>query len=240
MISELKSNRRNIHHSNTKGEETELSWLNMFNIYLPKRYQSEKGFVLDSNGAISDQIDIIIFDRQYSPPLYNKERVIYVPSESVYAIFEVKQSLNKKNILYANDKAKSVRKLFRTNAPIYHADRIIHEPKEPFRIIAGILTLDSEWEMPFTENIENVIKTLTNEEKLDLGCALDCGAFNINFYGSTKIDISISQKANSLISFFLNFLSSLQKLGTVPAIDLCQYLKTMNGESTNILEGGSK
>ncbi len=226
MITKLKTNKDSIIHPGTKGDTSELCWLDLFKKYLPMRYQTEKAFVLDSKGQLSDQIDIVVFDRQYSPFLFNQDGALYVPAESVYAVFEVKPELNKENFEYAALKAESVSRLYRTNANIYHADGVIEKPKIPFRIITGLLTLNCGWK---SLNESVLIKTISSIDKvqpIDIGCALEGGAFNITY--EDGLNIKISKTEHSLISFFLDFLSVLQRLGTVPAIDIEQYAKSLN------------
>ena len=54
-------------HPGTKGDASERVWLELLQTYLPARYSAERAHVVDSNGVFSDQIDVVIFDRQYSP-----------------------------------------------------------------------------------------------------------------------------------------------------------------------------
>src|SRR5690242_12125759 len=113
MEAKLTFNRRLIHHPGAKGTATELEWVSMLSTYLPRRYCADKAFVLDSNGRISDEIDIVIYDRQYSPFILHQNGVAFIPAECVYAVLEVKQTLSRKNIQYAQNKAASVRRLCR-------------------------------------------------------------------------------------------------------------------------------
>lgn len=53
--------------SKAKGDASESVWRELLQAYLPKRYQAETAHVVDSKGAFSDQIDVVVFDRQYSP-----------------------------------------------------------------------------------------------------------------------------------------------------------------------------
>ena len=76
-------------HQGTKGEATETSWIHLLREYLPNRYAIERAMVVDSNGEASEQIDIVVFDRQYTPFVINFGGVVYVPAESVYAVFMV-------------------------------------------------------------------------------------------------------------------------------------------------------
>lgn len=80
-----------------------------------------KAFVVDSEGHFSEQIDIVVYDRQYSPFIFTFNDQLFIPAESVYAVFEAKQELSADIIRYAQNKATSVRRLKRTSLPIPHA-----------------------------------------------------------------------------------------------------------------------
>jgi hypothetical protein len=79
----LEASRKSFGHSTTKGNATEGVWLKLLQEYLPQRYAAETGHVVDSEGTFSDQIDIIVFDRQYSPFILKYEDQLVVPTESV-------------------------------------------------------------------------------------------------------------------------------------------------------------
>jgi hypothetical protein len=224
MIAKLTTD-RTITHPGTKGDATELCWIDMLNNYLPRRYQATKAFVLDADGNLSEQIDIVIFDRQYSPFLFNQDGAFYVPAESVYALLEVKQDLNKENIEYAGSKAASVRCLRRTSGPIPHAGGTF-EPRKLFPIIAGVLALGDIWKPPFGESFETLISELPFEKRIDIGCALQFGAFDVQYVEGSKPQIEKNEN-NALIFFFLRLLSRLQSLGTVPAIETGEYAKSL-------------
>jgi hypothetical protein len=127
-------------HSGTKGDASEHVWLEFLKTYLPERYCAERAHVVDSNGAFSQQIDVVVFDRHYSPLIFKYEGQIILPAESVYAVFEAKQSINATYVGYAQKKAESVRGLYRTSLPIPHAGGTF-EPRPLTRILGGILTL---------------------------------------------------------------------------------------------------
>jgi hypothetical protein len=103
-------------HPGTKGDASENVWLELLKIYLPQRYQAIKGHVVDSNGKFSDQIDILVFDRQYSPFILQFQGQTILAAESVYAAFEAKQSINAGQVEYAQKKVASVRQLNRTKS----------------------------------------------------------------------------------------------------------------------------
>ena len=225
-IAALATNREVIVHAPTKGAATELHWLEMLNEYLPKRYCADSAFMVDCEGKISQQIDVVIYDRQYSPFLFSQDGAKFIPAESVYAVFEVRQELNAKNLSYAAEKAASVRVLRRTSAPIPHAGGKF-EPKEPCPILAGILTLDCEWSPPIDEAIGKTLSNVEQHGRIDLGCALRAGSFEVLYGSDSKTAIQVSSADSSLIFFFLKLLSRLQSAGTVSAVDFAEYSKVL-------------
>jgi hypothetical protein len=226
MIAQLTANRKIISHPGTKGDATEYCWIDMLQKYLPQRYSVAKAFVLDCEGKLSDQIDIVIFDRQYSPFLFNQNSALYVPAESVYAAIEVKQDINKKSITYAGKKIASIRRLKRTSTSIAHAGGK-YPAKPHFEILGGILALGCGWNPPFSNGFEGTINGLKLDQKIQLGCSLCYGSFNITREDNDEYNIELCEAENSLIFFFLRLLARLQQMATVPAIDIDEYAKAL-------------
>lgn len=226
MIQKLSSNREIIFHPTSKGDASEINWMEWLKAYLPKRYEVDKAFVIDSNNRFSQQLDLVIYDRQYSPFVFNQDGAFYIPAESVYAVFEVKQVLDKANLLYAGEKIKSVRLLNRTSAPIVHAGGHIQDPKPPFRILGGVLTLASDWVDTFGDSFQSSISTLDELSQIDIGCVLEKASYTLT-YQEQSYSLETSQNEETLIYFFLKLLINLQKLGTVPAMDIEAYARAI-------------
>ena len=222
MIATLKANRATIGHAVTKGAVTELQWLATLKKYLPERYCADSAFVLDAGGRISQQIDVVIYDRHYSPFLFHEEGVKYVPAESVYAVMEIRQHMDASELAYAGEKAASVRRLRRTSVPITHAGGQF-PPKDPPPILAGLLTLNSRLKPAFGEPFENGIAALAPLARLDLGCVLQQGGFEVVYSYDAKPDVFSSSPDTALIFFFVRLLDRLQAMGTVPALDFKMY-----------------
>lgn len=222
MMSKLSVNKKILTHPVAKGDSAEAEWIKMLSAYLPSRYCVDRAFIIDCDGNVSEQIDIVIYDRHYSPFILRQEGSTYIPAESIYAVIEVKPSLSKKNIQYASNKAQSVRKLKRTTATIVHAGGKIKKPKRPFFILAGILASDGN----LPTNLKTSLKDSKNNDFLHFGCSLQRGSFWFKRSGRQKLSLEISSKDDALIFFFLNLLAELQQLGTVPAINLKAYIKS--------------
>lgn len=226
---DLRGNRIAVTHPGARGEASEDDWLRVLNDHLPRRYQADRAFVIDSRGECSDQIDIVIYDRQYSPFLYNESNQRYVPAESVYGVLEVKQDLSRDHLLYAGEKAASVRRLHRTSAAIPHAGGS-YEPRPLPCIVAGIVTYQSSWSPPFGEPFRDALGELQLEAQLDVGCALVHGAFEVHYNDGQGVDITVAEGPRSLVEFLMRLLKQLQALATAPAIDYEAYLARFRRE----------
>ena len=66
MEAGLKTGASVLMHPGMKGDDTEDNWREWLMAYLPNRYAVAKGVVIDADGNESEQIDVIIYDRQYS------------------------------------------------------------------------------------------------------------------------------------------------------------------------------
>tara|TARA_R110001583_G_scaffold58364_3_gene174090 strand:+ start:11976 stop:12695 length:720 start_codon:yes stop_codon:yes gene_type:complete len=213
--------RNSLAHPGTKGDGSENIWLAILRTYLPKRYEVSKAHVVDSRGDFSGQIDIVVYDRQYSPFVFVYEEQLCVPAESVYAIFEIKQSVDAGVVEYAQDKIQSVRKLHRTTLPIPHAGGW-YDPKPLIPILGGILSLESEWNPAMGKSLHNVLAASKNDGLINIGCIANHGYFNFD-KEKNDFEFLFSHKAST--AFLLKLISVLQYSGTVPMIDVDAYAK---------------
>lgn len=214
----LETVRTTMGHTVAKGDAAETVWLELFDKYLPKRYQAVRAFVVDSRGQFSQQIDIVIRDTQYSPFIFNYENQLVVPAESVYAVFEAKQSIDAEEIEYAETKAQSVRVLHRTSLPIPHAGGT-YDAREPWPILAGILTFESEWNPALGEPLRTALNTEDTSRQLELGCVAAHGTFSRAEDGT----YAITQGGKPATAFLFDLIARLQVMATVPMIDVSAY-----------------
>ena len=219
MTTDLQIARTTAGHPGDKGDASEGEWVTLFNDYLPQRYRALKCHVIDSQNAVSGQIDVAIVDRQYTPFIWQHKGLKVVPVEAVYAIFEVKQELNKSHIAYAQEKIGSVRKLFKTSLPIPHAGGV-YPAKPNITIIGGLLTLSSTYTPFFSDATESALNADVDQGRIDIGCVADSGAYrrhpDLRYYSHRTSKAPIA-------GFMLELIAMLQELGTVPMIDLRAY-----------------
>ncbi len=213
--------RQSFGHPGTKGDASEKVWLELLQTYLPQRYQAETAHVVDSNGVFSEQIDVVVFDRQYSPFIFNFEGKSVVPAESIYAIFEAKQTINADHITYAQDKIASVRRLHRTSLPIPYANGTY--PAKPLpHILGGLLTFESDWSPCFGKPLEKALAGGDANGRLDLGCVAAHGHFVLD---QAKGIYESTIEGKPATAFLFKLISLLQFSGTVPMIDIQAYAR---------------
>lgn len=215
----LRTVRGSIGHPTSKGDASERVWIELFNKYLPKRYRARKAYVVDSRGDFSDQLDVVVFDRQYSPLIFQYKKETVIAAESVYAVFEAKQAIDADHVAYAQKKVESVRRLHRTSLPIPHAGGV-YPPKPPHPILGGILTFESTWSPPLGEPLLGALSAGKGDARIDIGCVAAHGYFVLDAKtGAYGVD----DEGKHATAFLLRLISLLQASATVPMIDVQAY-----------------
>lgn len=218
-------------HPVAVGDDTELNWKGMLESILPVRYRVGKGFAVDADGGRSEQVDLLVYDRHFSPVLLDVGEYVFVPAEAVYAVLEVRQELSKQTIVYAGGKVESVRRLRRTSAPVPYVEGE-YKPKELHPILGGLLTMESAWTPPLGDPLGRALQEAPTT--LDLGCALRHGSFEA-LAGTESLVKSASDSA--LIFFVLTLLKRLQSLASVPAIVYEEYSRALGTTGAESEEG---
>lgn len=213
-------------HGTTMGDDSEANWARVLREFLPGRYGVAKGHVMDSRGTTSDQIDLLVYDAQYTPLLaQTSSGDLFVPAEAVYAVFEVKQEMNKTFMDYAGTKIASVRRLHRTSVPIAHAGGV-YPPKRPIAILGGLLTTRSGWADLQGEAAVQAVLSLSGDREVNLGCALRAVSFNRPDDPDSVIEYS--EWNTTLLFFLFSLFTRLQGLGTVAAADIGAYMNRLD------------
>lgn len=214
----LEGARKVFGHPGTKGDASETVWRDLLKGYLPKRYEVASAHVVDSNGLFSQQIDVVVFDRQYSPFVFHYEGQVIIPAESVYAVFEAKQNMNAQHMAYAKEKIASVRSLHRTSLPVPTIDG--EKPaKTPQHIIGGLLAFDSDWKPAFGDAFFTALDAKNENELIDIGCCAASGSYWRTDTGDYETHI----EGKAATAFLLELIARLQASATVPMIDVRKY-----------------
>jgi hypothetical protein len=162
----------------------------------------------------------VIFDRQYSPFIFEFEGQTVIPAESVYAVFEAKQTINADLVKYAQAKVESVRKLHRTSLPIPYAGGT-YDAKVPRHILGGLLTFESEWSPPLGGALTEALARGVPGGLLDLGCVAAHGTFGCDASGC----YALAPGGKPATAFLFELIARLQSIATVPMIDIRAYAR---------------
>ncbi len=101
-----------IRHPLEKGLANEEIVRQVLGEFLPKKYGIAKGKVINDEGKMSRQCDLIIYDSLNCPTLFiddNRNQIL--PVEGVYFVFEIKSVLSKEFLKDSFECLKSVREL---------------------------------------------------------------------------------------------------------------------------------
>lgn len=225
-------------HGTTLGDDSEANWARVLREFLPGRYGVAKGHVMDSRGATSDQIDLLVYDAQYTPLLaQTSSGDLFIPAEAVYAVFEVKQEMNKTFMEYAGSKIESVRKLHRTTKPIPYAGGI-YPPKPPTAILGGLLTTRNGWADLAGVAAVNAVLSLSGDREINFGCALRSLSFHRPDDPAESVEFSESD--TTLLFFLFRLFTRLQGLGTVAAVDIGAYMNHLDLSAAPVATDGEQ
>lgn len=81
----------NVEHPGTIGGYREEVWKSLFEKIIPKKFSVERSvFVIDSKGNVSNEIDLVVFDEQYTPYIFRYGTLKFIPIEAVAVVIECK------------------------------------------------------------------------------------------------------------------------------------------------------
>ncbi|MBX8532643.1 hypothetical protein K5D32_23525 [Pseudomonas cichorii] len=195
----------NIPHFGERGAGREEVIKELLKEYLPERFGVNSGFVVDINGSVSHQADIIIFDRLIAPKFKISGNKYLYPCESVVAVGEVKSFMDKSELQDSIKKLKKVRELDRTANGSNKVRMGYHYKQNESRLSPKANNCDSIWTFIFcsdspslevvTGNLINELSPLENHLWPNLVCVLNKGIIS---YHSNSGLVTDPRKATGL------------------------------------------
>lgn len=163
-------------HDGTTGSYRETVWKELFETIIPRKFVIEQSvFIIDSNGKVSNEVDLAIFDETYTPYVFRYGKLKFIPIEAVAVTVECKsQSLNKENL---KNWAKSIQQL-KTSS------------KSFARVLSGIASGETEHgSAPMSQTATRPLRIL---------CCLSDGLQNIERKEIFDVVIRAKQEENRL------------------------------------------
>ncbi|WP_028562069.1 DUF6602 domain-containing protein [Paenibacillus pinihumi] len=118
VVNQLKF--ENEHHV-TMGSFREEVWKSLFEQIIPKKFSIEQSvFIIDSKGQVSKEVDLAIFDEQYTPYIFNFRKIKVIPIEAVAAVIQCKsRSLKPDNLVKWTESIDVLRTSLKSVARLY-------------------------------------------------------------------------------------------------------------------------
>jgi hypothetical protein len=136
----------------TAGDQGETNWKTFLENWLPSHFHIEtKGRIMGANGALSDQIDIVVLKPSYPKKLFSETKIWL--ADGVAAAFECKNTINASHLKTAVEAAQKVKLLSRPKK---------RTPVNELRpgIFYGVLAHSHSWKSKKSKPIECVKKSL--------------------------------------------------------------------------------
>lgn len=98
-------------HRPTSGTAREFAIKEVLRQYLPQKLAVGSGAVISSDGQISKQMDIVIYDALNTPILFSAGDTQIFPVECVYAVIEIKSRLNTQELKKSAEVIRSIKQM---------------------------------------------------------------------------------------------------------------------------------
>lgn len=135
-----------VKHPGERGALVEQGFLEILSSHIPEGFGVTSGFVVDSLGNSSRQIDIIVYNKSVTPFVF-RGAISVIPIECVIMALEIKSHINSEAIKDAAKKGTSIKQLSRNafTTPWPFTGDITDEsvPKPQF-VIAGLTSVSKE------------------------------------------------------------------------------------------------
>ncbi|MDD5731801.1 MAG: hypothetical protein PHU42_02835 [Patescibacteria group bacterium] len=203
-------------------EDLVKKWLSS---YIPEKFGVSSGFIVNSNGYVSTQCDIIIYDKEKTPTIEGVGKQRFFPIETVSCVGEIKSDINTvedlKTYLKKLAEIKEEREKVKNSDPYYGCKKLDFNPrKNPFHNIFTFLICHK---FKFSIDLNKINYTENHRFKHNLVLSLQDGILDYSTISKKTNNLSFPFAGNNIhvdnfrkndIGDFpipiINFLSALQ------------------------------
>ncbi|MGB5732933.1 MAG: DUF6602 domain-containing protein [Thiohalocapsa sp.] len=180
MRSDFERSRSALSHPGLKGSSNEEIVKSFLRQYLPKNLEISTGLAVDSKGRVSRQLDIIVHDAAKTPIFFQSSETRVIPAECIYAVIEVKASLDKVELEKSFQNMQSVKNLekvafFKPNSAIVETKNLYGKEWLNWPIAHFIFAFSSPSLESVLSNLQVLETGLDVHKRIDTICVLDKG-----------------------------------------------------------------
>jgi len=227
-----------ITHRESKGRARENVVKHFLKNYLPPALGIESGEIVSSDGGVSKQMDIVIFDKLHCPIFIREDEVHIFPIESVYAVIEVKSNLDRPKLEDCVEKIKSVKELpkkayVEQNGAIIPTTDLYGKKFRYFPTLGFVFAFDSIKIDTLRQKLDelNREKNIKLEHRVDSVCILNKGIITnrtidekINHTPEPESKLVSIETENSLLLFYALLMEVLNQTW-MPPVRILEYIK---------------
>jgi len=180
MRSDFEKARKALGHPGLKGASLEETFRTFLKDYLPRALDISSGKLVDANGNISRQLDVIISDSMKTPIFFRSGDLRVIPVECAYAVIEITAYLDASKLSLVFQNMESVRNLKKTAYRESYVSYPVELYGDVFKIWPinyYVFAYNSIDLMTLAEHInkKHQIKRLPLNSRIDTVCVLDKG-----------------------------------------------------------------
>ena len=222
-----------IEHNLEDGKYREYLVTKVLQKIIPSKYSITNGFIIDSDNNISQEMDVIIYDKNYVPPFFDETYTV-VPIEAVIAVIQVKTTLKSDTLNDSIKNLNSIDKLnSKTGGKIISANGTLITEKryiKPYKIIIAYQTTytDSHDFSNIMKDIDmlyivekNKILFIKDRNKIE---SVVCE--KLETMEKAQKDYSVRKITESRLAFFaLNLLEKMKLINNSIILNYEEYIK---------------
>ena len=237
MVVDFDELSRQVKHRGLRGRIREITVVRDFlSPRLPKQLELATGEIVSSDGSVSRQMDVVVFDGLKCPVFLKAEEVHILPVEGVYAVIEVKSKLDKLGLEDSIEKTLSVKampkKAFvaQTQVISHHTSLYGHEYSY-FPTIGCCFAYDASCMDDVLQRLNeaNTARGIPLDRRIDTVCVLRKGVIT-NWREERVISLTPTPDSHlvyiatdkALLLFYLLLMTTLNQ-AWMPPINLVEY-----------------
>ena len=139
--------KRSVENSGTAGDQGEENWADLLRSWLPPIFRVvTKGRIMNEEGIVSGQMDVIVLDETY--PKFLVDKKLYLAG-GIAAVFECKNTLKRDHIFTFTKKISGIQKLLQPRSGTPYKE--LYSP-----IVCGLLAHSHSWKAKSSNPVQKI------------------------------------------------------------------------------------
>jgi len=206
---------REIEHNLSKGKERERVVREFLATYLPHRFGLANGEILSTDGQVSSECDIIIYDA-ITCPVLKKDDYQIIPVEAAYAVIEVKSNLTTSELLKSANNIAAIKRMpkvafYQTKSDIKRTFSLYDGQWDYFPMLGFVFAYTSIDLDTLSAELDQFNQTIPPEYRIDYVCVLESGGLihvlpppdGMRLYAQKNTRVGNLRSDNPLMAFLV-------------------------------------